>query len=490
MIEDKLLSTFDNILGKPGEPGSILFGRAPENHVKNSPLLVFVPGLTNNSSMFYKENTWYEKAVNEGYQTAFVELYDTGGNPRSYWDNGAMLAWQLGQIHKRFPDRNIAVIGFSKGAVDAQTALIHYGRSELVQNLYAIGSPHHGSQLADLAFSAKASWLAAVTGMKNEGTRSVQTGFMAYFRSITDSRKEIESTSYQTIAGNHSGPLFSRYFLGGLIIPGDSDGVVSVESASLPYGEMIKVGSWNHGELALGRHLFPLISDHINGKVHVHQTDAAPAFSTDGNRIVRGGIGNREEMEYFIVEDEIPDFTADWLSTEQSEEIILMDPDGKHFTPHTVTEADEEFFRGAWHHTFRVKEPEAGKWGIGCRNSTSGAYLLVISINSPGNPALHLQQSDKHRLKIKCMDPLQTVSSSTMRCTYTPCVDGIKAGDKREVLSPATSEAGPTAVLPAYGEGIYNLAVDVSGHTSGGTGCERTIMKSVYCDNSGKLYGL
>jgi triacylglycerol lipase len=197
----------------------------------------------------------------ERFQTVFLELHDTAGVPKSNWENGEILASQLEQISSYFEGRKLFLIGYSKGAVDAQTALVHFGKHHLAEGVISIAAPHFGSELADLANSRPAGWLANLIGANNEGTKSLQTGVMNYFRSITDELSEVGSNKYYTIAGDKAGPLLSLYSIGGLFIQGTSDGVVSVSSSRLPYGHELAVGDWNHAEIRLGTNVYPVFRE-------------------------------------------------------------------------------------------------------------------------------------------------------------------------------------------------------------------------------------
>src|SRR5699024_4875775 len=167
--------------GNEETPGEWYAGDAPENPVANAPVLLFVPGLNNVAQVFWEENDMYETAREAGYQTAFIQLYDAGGASADMWDNGELLAEKTEEISAHFDNRPITIIAYSKGGVDTQTALTYYGANEYVESVITLSSPHHGSQLADLAYSSWASWLADLIGAKGDGTYSMQMGNMEAF---------------------------------------------------------------------------------------------------------------------------------------------------------------------------------------------------------------------------------------------------------------------------------------------------------------------
>ncbi|CCQ98277.1 exported hypothetical protein [[Clostridium] ultunense Esp] len=87
------------------EPGTWYMGATPENVNPSYPVLLFVQGLNSSSHTWYENNDMYQTAFNNGYQTAFVELYDSGGTPEDMWDNGALLAEKIREISQTFISR-------------------------------------------------------------------------------------------------------------------------------------------------------------------------------------------------------------------------------------------------------------------------------------------------------------------------------------------------------------------------------------------------
>src|SRR5699024_8851754 len=187
-------------------PRSTLF---PYTTLFRSPVLLFVPGLNNTAQIFWEDNDMYETALEAGYQTAFIQLNDAGGESADMWDNGELLAEKIEEISVHFDNQPINISAFSKGGVDTQTSLTYYGADDCVQNVIPLSSPHHGSQLADLAYSFRAGWLADLIGAKGDGTYSMQIGNMDAFRSQTDAEPLAYATPYYTLGGTSWGIVFS-----------------------------------------------------------------------------------------------------------------------------------------------------------------------------------------------------------------------------------------------------------------------------------------
>src|SRR5699024_11748007 len=111
----------------------------------------------------------YETAFDAGYQKAFIQMHDARGETADMWDNGELLAEKIDEISDHFDGKPITIVAYSKGGVDTQTALVHYGAWDKVDNVSTLSSPHHGSQLADLGYSSSAGSLADLLGSQGDG---------------------------------------------------------------------------------------------------------------------------------------------------------------------------------------------------------------------------------------------------------------------------------------------------------------------------------
>ena len=478
-------------------PGTISIGDTPAQIDPQKPVVVFVQGLTNDSSLWYVENDMYNRAYHAGFQTAFVELYDSGGEPQSYWDNGAMLAGQLDSISSYFQGRKIVIVAFSKGALDAQVALIHEGKHSLVSNIISLGTPYYGSELADMANSSSLDWLAELIGHKSEGTQSLQTGVMNHFRSFTDSKWEASQNRYLTLAGNRAGPIFSIYWFGGGFITGPSDGVVAVSSSRLLYGINLGVGNWNHGEVNKGTHTFQYFKPYLTQQ----QVSVTPIFNRQAESpaepaldvFVRGGKQYGTAFEVFYVENETNGLVINWLSSSPHNMIEITRPG--QLTPEifqvTPVQDDTTFFKGAWHHIIQVDHPEAGQWTVKTVSSGSTAYAIMVRFDSSLNNQLaFVAEQDKKHWDLKTnFGAAAAKERATVevfaKIRFTP---GNRKDHQFRQLSRDFNQNGGTSVLLPDEEGTYNMTVEVEGVTPSGQLFQRTVVKSVYVDEKGTAY--
>jgi pimeloyl-ACP methyl ester carboxylesterase len=465
--------------------GNVRWGKSPVSVDLDKPVLVFVPGLMNDSSIWYEGNDMCERAQTAGYETVFVELHDSCGNSKSYWENGRLLASHLEKIHLLTPGKELVLICYSKGGVDAQTALVHEGKHELVSDVVTIGSPHYGSELADLAASPPFIWLAEWAGRNNEGVKSLQTGAMSYFREITDNRKEVSKNRYYTMAGNWNGPIFSSYWFGGGFIGGENDGVVSTSGASLPGAEMLAVGRWNHGQVHLGQNAFPLIEPVLKGETPSPVRESAEEEAPSLHILVRGGL-EQQPMETFHVEKEAEKIVINWMSPRQLETLTVTSP-GKEPAVYDVeaVKDDTGFFDGIYHHLLQWKNPAPGEWTVSSDGFPNLPYGFTVSFDSPLNKELYVQRTEKEGVFTVHTDGEipEFPDKMFMELLFYPA----GTPGREEVLRYSQELFGREMTLPVYEEGTYNLSVEIEGKTKSGGRYQRTVSQSAYRTADGAI---
>ena len=455
--------------GSSGTPGTWYVGSNPSWVDPAKAPIVFIHGYNSSASVWWDGNDMYETALANGYQTAFIDLYPE----RDMWENGAMLAGKLRQIYEYFGYKKLVVVGHSKGGVDTQTALVHYGAHQYVSNVITLSSPHHGTQLSDLAHSSSAWWLAALLGNNNDATRSLQTGNMRYFRSITDGKAEAKLNRYYTLGGYKWGSFGSALYWGGLYLSsyGSNDGVVTVTSSRLPGGTIIREGAWNHTTIREGSHTFSVFKPYTMSE----QPAGSNAFSAaesvgepETNQIVKGGKAEKAIRESFVIEEGAESFQMAFLSEKKMASLKLKGPDGQEYKASRVEQDAGDFFKGAWVHTFKIEKPEAGSWKV---SGPAASYLLVVGIDSP--------------LDVE----LKKVKSQSLKASYkSTWIKYDHDGKKKLKEAGKGSKAGKVLDSDLADPGVYNLTTEVTGVDAKGKPFERTIIESIYVDENGKTH--
>lgn len=445
-------------------------------------------------------------AREHGYRTAFVDLHDSGGSAASQWDNGRMLAGLLRQIHDHFGQR-VNVVAHSKGGIDTQAALVHYGAHPYVGRVVTLGSPHHGSHLADLAHSTWAGWLAELLGARSAGSESLQTANMRQFRSVTDSHANAGRNSYYTTAGTSWGPLFSALWAGGayLAVHGKNDGMVNVWSASLPNGHHLFTTNLDHDNIRLGRTALHRIDEILSTAAPASQpvmagmdevAASAEAVPDRGDHWVRGGplaAGEKQEMNVTVTEaTEAAIFTL--MTSGNNVKVELTSPSGKTYDNRSDVygkSEEKEIFQDAVVQAFRIDAPEAGTWTIRLASQDEDAYLLTgtflapqtVSLNVTSQPetgsevplSLEIMETDKLNVKDLKVDVQVTTPSSQKK---------MKSASHRNRLKAVSKESAFKGELPKLTEpGVYNLTLDVKGTDVQGQPFERTVIRSIYVED-------
>ncbi|MFD2629874.1 esterase/lipase family protein [Oceanobacillus kapialis] len=474
--------------GNDETPGEWYAGDTPANLQEDAPVLLFVPGLNNVAQIFWEDNDMYQTALDAGYQTAFVQLHDAGGASADMWENGQLLAEKIEEISAHFSNKPITVIAYSKGGVDTHAAITYYGAGEFVENVITLSSPHHGSQLADLANSSWAGWLADLIGAQGEGTTAVETGYMEYFRSITDVEPAASAHDYYTIGGTDWGSMFSSTWFGGMYLNsyGDNDGVVTASSSHLPVGELLEIGNWNHTTVRSGD-TFPIfenvISDNSLARLTQHTPIHEEAIQQKAplNQWITGGelIEAKEKALPITIDESIKKANLQLFSAAPLLSLELLDPTGKS-TPITpkVTENEEGYFINSISHHIALENLQTGTWQLRLKSSKENAYLLVADYTGENLVSVEADAfTNKSNLTQTVTVDKSQVKPETVKATYYVK----ESGATPEQVRTYENDANLSQTVPLQNENqSYVVTIEVEGLTKEGNAFKRTFINSVY----------
>ncbi|MEN2768555.1 esterase/lipase family protein [Ornithinibacillus xuwenensis] len=479
--------------GNTETPGEWYIGTTPSNLDPNAPILLFVPGLNNIAQVFWDDNNMYQTAVDAGYQTAFVQLHDAGGASADMWDNGALLADKIAEISNHFGGKPITVIAYSKGGVDTQTALTYYGAWQYVDNVITLSSPHHGSQLADLAYSSGAGWLADLLGATGDGTYAMQTGFMDDFRTQIDGQSRAYYNDYYTIGGTDWGSAFSSTWYGGVYLSqyGSNDGVVTATSSRLPGGQLISIGDWNHTTVRTGE-TFPVFDDYLSDSTLssasiLTTNDSVEKNSPAFNQWIEGGplSAAKENQIAITVEDNVKDLSLNLMTTDSLSDVRLISPSGDIERPALQsTKIEEGIFIGAISNVIHLTNPEAGEWKLELTTKADDAYLLVTTYQAPGkiNFSEKSTSPNTEQLTYHLHANTAEVQEKTLKATYQITQSSNPENSKTITIS-GTENLSKTLPLMEKNQ-VYNITIDIEGLTQNGKPFKRTIVDSVFVDDN------
>lgn len=495
-------------------PGTWFLGATPPNADPSKPPIVFVQGMNGKaqdwfeSTVYHGTNDMYETAYNNGYRTVFVQLYDAAGNgAANQWNNGQLLAGMLEEIHGHFGQK-VNIVAHSKGGPDTQAALIHYGAYRFVNKVVTLGSPHHGSHLADLAHSWYAGWLAELLGQQSDGTYSLQTGNMAQFRQQTDNHVNANKNTYYTVAGTDWGPTFSALWSGGLYLSqyGSNDGLVNVWSTKLPYGQHLFTASLDHDNIRMGSTVFGRIEPVLRTPATTTAAQTAslqttalttPAPAPDEQYVYGAPLTAKNRAEHMVaVDSKTKEAIFTILTKSPDVKVTLISPSGKTYHKQSreyISSTDQQFFAGASVQAFRIAKPEKGNWKVNMVSPNDDAYLLLGKFSGSKTLSLNLPGKSKAKnlpLELKLNQPEQfNLSSMNVNMKVIgPDGKNIKqnhaAGYQANMLKDANKAGIFIGQLPAGTKpGVYNITIELKGKTKQGEPFTRTIVRSVYIDN-------
>lgn len=493
-----------NVLGKPmggiysPSPGTWYRGSAKPGCSLDKLPIVFVQGRRQKAqswftaTYFYGKNDIYDRAYNSGYRTAFVELNDSTGRGGTQWDNGKILAKQLRAIYDYFGQK-VNVVGFSKGGVDVQTALVYYGAHKYVNKVLTLGSPHYGTVLADLGHSWYAKWISSLLGMTDESSECMQTANMAKFRQDTDKRPESTLNQYYTASGTFGGPF--PLSIGGKYLSsyGASDGIVNEWSTDLPKAKKIFSKYVDHDKIRTGEGAFKEI-DALFGEpsqMEVKAVSLPVSVQPKAENYVYGDklIPGKPYVHRFIV-DSSDEIAARIFTKSPNTQINLVSPSGKVYpriAKQTIIAGDMMPFAKSTSYLFEIKNPEVGEWKASISSPDIDAFLMLVDF-----PAKNLQinipgvVSKQHLAQMKSIN-VARVTPSTLSITskiITP--DGKMTNrnlyDKSKVLLKRSSSLDINFAPLLKKTGLYNLTFEITGKNQQGQVYKRTIIRSIFLD--------
>lgn len=474
--------------GNTETPGEIFYGTTPPNLNPTAPVLLFVPGLNNVAQVFWEDNDMYQTAYNAGYQTAFIQLYDAGGASADMWNNGQLLAEKIAEISNHFGGKPITIIAYSKGGVDTQTALTYYGAWQYVDNVITLSSPHHGSQLADLAYSSGAGWLADLLGAQGDGTYAMQMGYMADYRSQTDTQPRAYYNDYYTLGGTSWGSAFSSTWFGGVYLSqyGSNDGVVTTTSSSLPGGRQLAIGDWNHTSIRTGV-TFSVFENYLATSTYPSSISNAEGStdlnSTNYNQWVDGGplLANKDTEIPITVEDDVKELNLKIMTSTDPSTIKLVSPSGNVSSPYIQSsKIDDGIFLGAIQNAISLKQPESGEWKLILTTKEEDAYLVVATFDSPTK--LDFSSNNRivngNKMTYQLFANKENVQETSLKATYQ-VTQSNKPTNTKIYTSKRSKDLSGSITFNTQNE-VYNITIQIEGLTKTGKPFKRTIIDSIY----------
>ena len=369
--------------------GNIYYGATPSNLREDSPVLVFIHGYTSSASTWWDGNDMYTQAHADGYRTAFVSVHPD----KDMWVNGDLFNNMLGTITNHFSVNKVVVVAHSKGGLDTDAAMVHYGAVDKVERTITLSSPHHGTPLADLAQSGWVSWLSGVFGQVNDATNCLQTGYASYFRSQTDNHQNNSAANFRTVGSwGYGGILWvpGQYlnWNGGNRWAGGNDGVVTYQSSQRPNSAILLSGYGNsttdldHFEIQEGQYMWNTIKSNLPytlAKIGAKPVDNSTP--TNPNAVVESRVqilSSEKTSRNFIVEEGVTETMLDIHHVNTNEEFVVIAPNGETVNPKIVrVSAQANNLLGGFATTLLIENPQVGTYSIESQN----AFVALVTDN-------------------------------------------------------------------------------------------------------------
>ena len=280
---------------------TIHYGATPSNY--NGKVIVFNHGYIDlNQIQFLFDNSFYEQAYEEGYQTVFVATTRGGG----IWKNGRLMAEALDIITDKYNVPDVYIIAHSNGGKAAEAAMISFDKNDKVKKVFALGTPYWGTYIADVSQFPLLRWAWSLTGL-NEGARTSTTYYNRdVVRPLLDNDPNNNPGKFVVlgVTGFDRGSnLLARAgfkLTGGIIAPkqGTNDGVSPYSSTLRPgstsvFSENDPNGRIDHIDVGLGQFTWQYIVPFLTNDQEKSVVKAAPYQ-----------LSTRIESDYYLVHSE------------------------------------------------------------------------------------------------------------------------------------------------------------------------------------------
>ena len=478
--------------------GDWYVGAIPSNVDYSKPVILFVQGLHSDYTTWYNSDGFYDAAYNAGYRTAFVQLKDADGDGGNMWTNGPVLASVIQKVKNYYGVSKINIVAHSKGGIDTQAALVHYGAYPYVNLVHQLSTPNKGSEIADMAYSAWAGWMAGILGQKDEAVYSLQTSYMANFRSQTDYRVERNYARTYMSGGTGDDGLFSSSYYSRAFLPGEDDGAVAIYSAfGLPWGYS---GFTDNGSERLSHtkmryasktwwQVKPRLTTYsyygVNSALTAATTLSPKAdLSETSNVIMRGGVVDGLTADNFTLESGLGAINIDLMTASADSQVTLISPSGKEYkATKGKASQDDLLFNKASHNIFSITKPEKGIWTVEM-TGTNDAYFMAATIEGGAKATIKANKKvvDKDDAFVQvnvAFDGGKVKAEKGKEVKKAKVTKSNQAGAPAtvaevELTSDAQGNLITTMATPAE-SGVYNVSFDVTGVNAKGEEFTRSV---------------
>ena len=474
----QLTSIAGDILGSgESDAGKIYYGATPPNFKAGSPVIVFIHGYSSRASTWWEGNDMYNRAYADGYRTAFVSVHPD----KDMWVNGQLFNTMLGTITNRYGVNRVVVVAHSKGGLDTDAALVHYGATNKVERAITLSSPHYGTPLADLAQSGWVSWLSGVFGQVNDATNCLQTGYASYFRTQTANNPNNSNARFRTVGAWGYGGLLTipGWYLnwnGGGSSTGGNDGVVPYYSSKRPSSVTLLSGYGNsttdldHSEVHKGNYMWATVKSNLPSSLA--KVTAKPIENekeTNPNAVIESRVqilSSEKTSRNFMVEKGVTQTLLDIHHLKANETFVIIDPNGEKVNPKVVHISEKaNDLIGGFATTLQIDNPEVGTYSI----ESESAFVALVTANEGvslrmtsdlNDDKFYYNVGEKINLNISIINQIGiNTQNATVTGVMTLTSNDVKS-QKAVVLEFKNNNGQFTATVnDKLEEGVYSIAI-------------------------------
>ncbi len=475
-------STSSSFFDSYGE-NTIFYGQSPANSAGNA-VLVFVHGFTSSASTWFDSgNTMYQSAYNADYRTAFVSMTEGEG----MWVNGGLLANMLVDITQHYDVNKVVIIAHSNGGKASEVAMFYHNKKNLVDRAITLGTPFHGTELADLAETFWFAWLADLVGLGG-GTATSTTYYMGgSVRPYMDNLSTNRPGKFINFGaeGNCSGTTLSAPAMctaGGYIHMaggGKNDGVTPYYSSSRPggftYWSYYNSPDHDHTDVkqdyVVWNDVEPLIGINMNNlRVAQAATNNFPKREIISNfQIINAG----DEPMDFVIEEGATDIQIELMYTKEDASFELQTIDNQAVTANSNLVEGDKYQKGKTA-TLMVEDLQAGRYNlksdaVQCAAIVSyngGVALRHVSELSEEKPAYSSNETVHFNVEVLNMQTPEAVDMKAF-VTLKNDLQGNPIADATpvEISFELQADGSYEFTLEQPEVGVYNVFVEAKGET-------------------------
>lgn len=442
--------TYLNSLGEK----NILYGKTPPNY--NGELIIFSHGYIGSTESMLIGNIMYKQAYEEGYKTAFVAT--TRG--KGLWVNGAVLGQAIDQVTKHFNVPKAYLVVHSNGGKASEVALFHENKRSKIKRVISLGTPFHGTQLADLSQNWWFKWLWSLTGLNDGAALSTTYYCENVVRPYFDKHALNQPKKYYNLGvwGWNKGHTILKpafFTAGGYIFldgGGRNDGVTPYYSSKRPGGHVIlpydgsAKGYYDHIDILYGQYSWQYIRPYLNNKV--------VTTSNRTHEIIEDNPYYEIVSDYQLVYSE-NEYEAMVLSGKQDVEVTLFHENPQaQFSTKMLSSS-----RRVNDYTMEmvVKKQDVPNFTI----KSDSKYVAVVKESNKAQVQYRLNKKEKHPiLSVNILDDMEKEAMVSAIITHTHDLYGNAISNpKSEVTFFKWNEKQQEFQLEtkSYSEGIYSL---------------------------------